>query len=301
MECKPLDIVIKSAKDLKDVNLFSKMDVYAIVSIMGDYNNNNMASKQKTPIDKDGGTNPKWNFLMKFTVDITAAQQNRLTLVVKLKSERNFGDKDIGEVHVPMKELLDSFGDSKDDKHLSYSVRTPSGKAKGVLDFTYKFGEKFTASAHEHKKNVHDTPVTAYPVGYGAAAGSSAGAAAAYLPPGGYPPPGGMAGAYPYAHPPQGGYSHPPAPVYSGYPPAQGYGGGYQQYPPQPAPYPQAGYGYGGGYGGVRPHKNNGSGGKMAMGLGAGLLGGLIVGDMISDASDMGSYDGGFDDGGFDF
>ncbi|KAJ6434466.1 hypothetical protein OIU84_018057 [Salix udensis] len=37
--------------------------------------------------------------------------------------------------------------------------------------------------------------------------------------------------------------------------------------------------------------------GNMALGLGAGLLGGLLVGEMISDVGDAAS----FDDGGFDF
>ena len=32
------------------------------------------------------------------------------------QSRQKFGIKDIGNVHVPMKELLDSFGESKDKK-----------------------------------------------------------------------------------------------------------------------------------------------------------------------------------------
>lgn len=282
MECRPLDITLNSAKDLKDLNLFSKMDLYAVVSIHGDYFNNN-TSQQRTHIDKDCGPNPKWNFPMKFTIDINAAEQNRLALVVKIKAEKKLaGDKEVGEVHVPIKELLESYGEeSKDEKRASYSVRTPSGKAKGVLDFTYKFGEKFTATQQKAKNADTDTPVTAYPVGYGAA-GPSGGPAPAYPPPGMLAA-GTVAAAYPY----------PPQPAYNG---------GYPQYPHQPAPYPQAGYG---GYGAKPPKKSGGSGGKMALGLGAGLLGGLLVGDMISDVSEMGAYDSGydagFDDAGGDF
>jgi hypothetical protein len=70
---------------------------------------------------------------MKFTIDSVATEQNHLTLVVKCKSERNFGDRDIGEVHVSIKELLDGIGDAKETKHVCYSVRTPSGKVKGML------------------------------------------------------------------------------------------------------------------------------------------------------------------------
>lgn len=273
MECRPLDITLISASDLKDVNLMSKMDVYAVVSISGDN-----AKKQKTPVDKDSGSNPKWNYTVKFTVFESAVQQNMLTLKIKLVSDRSFGDKEIGEVQLPIKELLDNYKDESGEKRVSYSVRLPSGKSKGNLNFAYKFGEKFTAQAPAPAQPAYKAaaggPVVAYPPGH--AAGPSHG----YPAPGGYPP----AGAYPY--PPPGGYPPPPQAGY-GYPPppvaAPGYG--YSPYPVQ-----QPGYGY-------PPQKPKRNGGNMALGLGAGLLGGLLVGDMISDASDM----GGFDDGGFDF
>ena len=78
MECKPLDITLNLAKDLKDLNLFSKMDLYAVVSIHDDYfnnnNNNNNANQQRTHINKDCDLNPKWNFLMKFIVDVSAVE-----------------------------------------------------------------------------------------------------------------------------------------------------------------------------------------------------------------------------------
>ena len=94
---------------------------------------------QITPIDKDCGRNPEWNFPMKFYVNTFASQQNRLNLVVELKADKKLGNKDIGEVQVPMKELLESFGESNNEKSESYSVITPSGDAKGLLYFTYKF------------------------------------------------------------------------------------------------------------------------------------------------------------------
>ena len=75
MECRPLDITLNSAKDL---NLFSKMNLYVVVSIHNDYfnnnNNNNNTNQQRTHIDKEHGLNPKWNFPMKFTLDVNAAE-----------------------------------------------------------------------------------------------------------------------------------------------------------------------------------------------------------------------------------
>lgn len=293
MEYRTLDITLISAKGLNNVNLFSKMDVYAVVSIAG----GDPRGNQKSPVDKDGGTNPTWNFPMKFTVDETAAQQNRLTLVVKLRSERDLGDKDIGEVHVPIKELL---GEHKSEQFLRYQVRKPSGKPKGELNLSYKFGEKITEAPVKAKS---DEPVTAYPV-----SPMSAGPSSAYPPPqyaagvsnASYPPP---AGGYPQTAYPPGGYPHaaPPATGY-GYPPQQPYGG----YPPPPQGYgypPQQGYGYPP----VQqpPKKNKFGGGGLGLGAGllGGALGGMLIGDMISDAGSYDAgYDAGFDDsGGFDF
>ncbi|KAF5739865.1 serrate RNA effector molecule [Tripterygium wilfordii] len=294
MERRPLDMTLVSAKDLKDVNMFSKMDVYAVVSVHGDPEK----QKQKTPIDKDCGSNPNWNHKMKFTVDEAAANQNRLTLKIKIKTDRTLGkDKAIGEVHVPIKELFDQKDNKKADEFVTYSVRTSNGKSKGALNLSYKFGETFKVAAPPprpaHAGSKSGEPVMAYPPPAGYPAGSSSGYPQ-YPPPGGYPapPPHAEAGKYPYQYPPPGGYQ-PPQHGYQGYPPQPGYGG-YPGYPPQ-----QPGYGAYPGYPPVQqPPKKNSGAGKMALGVGAGLLGGLLVGDMISDAADMG--DGGFD-GGFDF
>lgn len=282
MEYRPIEITLISAKDLKDVNLLSKMDVYAVVTINGD-----PQTKQKTPVDKDCGSNPKWNHVMKFTVDDAVANQNRLNFVIRLVSNRKLGDKEIGEVVVPVKELLEG----KDKVMYDYSVRTPSGKPKGILNLSCKIGEKFNvpvAAPPQHqpqymegKGKVGETPMMAYPaagssMGYPSAAGSSM----AYPP----PPPSG----YPYNYPPPGGYPPPPQ-GYGGYPPPPQPGYGYQGYPPQ------AGYG--------KPPKRFGGGGAgVGLGLAGGLLGGLLIGDMVSDIADNSAYDaGGFDDGGFDF
>ncbi|KAL2464049.1 Calcium-dependent lipid-binding (CaLB domain) family protein [Forsythia ovata] len=282
------------------------MDVYVVVSISG--GDKKSKQKTKTPVDNDGDTNPTWNFPMKFTVEESALQQNRLNLVFKLVCQRALGDKDIGEVHVPLKELLESSAaagggsDGKQQRFVSYQVRKPSGKPKGELTFAYKIGEKVAggfASAPPvltpgATKVYDDKPVTAFP-----ANPMMEGPSSMYPPPppGGYPP-------YPMAEgnaqypppPPPGGY--PPPPPGYGYPQPPSYGG----YPPQPPP---PGYGYppppppGYGYAPPpvvqpQPPKKN----KFGMGLGAGLLGGalggLLIGDMISDGGDYG-FDGGFD------
>ncbi|GFP83448.1 hypothetical protein PHJA_000488200 [Phtheirospermum japonicum] len=153
MDYRTLEITLQYAKDLNNVNLITKMEVYAVVSIAG--GDKSSRQKTKTPVDHDGKTNPTWNFPMEFTVDEAALQINRLTLDFKLICEGSLEKKDIGEVHVPMKELLDTPVKSTgaDGKQfVSYQVRKPSGKPKGQLNFSYQFGEKFVGPA-EAKKN----------------------------------------------------------------------------------------------------------------------------------------------------
>lgn len=262
MECRTLELKIISAKGLKKATLIGKMDVYAVVSISGA---SGKPSKLRTPVAQDAGTEPTWNFPMKFTIDERAGFQNQLTLVVEIKHEGTFGDKEIGEANVPLRELLDGLkkeGKGETEQFVSYQVLTPSGKPKGTLNFSYKFGEKFTMD--EPVKPAKATPV-------GMAVGSTSGYQQPYYPP---PQPG-------YAYPPQQpqpgyGYPPPPAMAYGGYPPPQGY--------PVQEPQKQK-----------KNKKNNGGGGGLGLGAGllGGALGGLLIADIASDAADGGGCGGG--------
>ncbi|XP_020220830.1 protein SRC2 [Cajanus cajan] len=297
MEYRTLELNIISAKDLKNVNVFSKMDVYAVVSLSGDPLHPQGAT---THVHKDGGTNPTWNYPAKFSVNESLAKENRLSLDIKLVSDRTLaGDTVIGTVHIPLRELLDNPPEVGPFRQVGYSVRTSSGKPKGTLYLSYKFGDQVAApAAKSAPKKAGEEPVMAYPPSAATAAGSSSVPyAAPYVPPSqqqyaatagyGYPPQPAVGGYQ------QTGYGYPPQPGY-GYPPQQaGYG-----YPPQ-----QGGYGYA-----QAPQRKKN---KFGMGLGAGLLGGalggMLIGDMVSDAAaydagyDAGFDDAGFDDAGFDF
>lgn len=258
-----MEVTLIQATGLKDVNLFSKMDVYAVASISGAWIPD---ATQRTPVHKESGPNPRWNHTFKFSVPDPQSSQGQLSLTIRLLSDRSLGDKPIGQVHVPLKDLL-----AAPESRLSYAVVLKNGKSKGTLDLSVKVGDKFTAPAQPHPAPMAQSyPAQAYP-------GQS------------YPAPAPMGQSYPGqagpSYPGRGGpgYAYPyPAP---GQQPGYGY--------PMAAPHQQSGYGY------QKPQKPKRGGGNMAMGLGAGLLGGLLIGDMVSDAA---SYDaGGFDDVGFDF
>ncbi|XP_004508275.1 protein SRC2-like [Cicer arietinum] len=212
MEYKTFELNLTSAKDLKNVNLFAKMEVYAVVSISGDPLH---TQNTKTPIDKESGTNPAWNFPVKLTFNETLARQNRLTLEINLRCARNLAaDKDIGSVQIPLRELQNHTGDGKSFQHVSYQVRKPSGKPKGAFNFSYKFTAPVKSKA-EHvtaypapvlgSTSAHYTAPPQYPAGYG-------------YPPsyGGYQQP--QAGyGYPqhfgYGYPAQNGYRYPGVPI----------------------------------------------------------------------------------------
>jgi hypothetical protein len=126
-----LELQIISAKHLKDVNLIGKMDVYVVVSLSDGVATSDQ--KTKTTVDRDGGTNPTWDFPVKFTVK--DSKLDRLTLVFKLKCDRTIGgDRVIGEVNVPVKDILDS----TKQQFVSYQVRKPSGRPQGFLNFSYR-------------------------------------------------------------------------------------------------------------------------------------------------------------------
>eukprot|EP00268_Persea_americana_P024772 TRINITY_DN24176_c0_g1_i2.p1 TRINITY_DN24176_c0_g1~~TRINITY_DN24176_c0_g1_i2.p1 ORF type:complete len:261 (-),score=26.35 TRINITY_DN24176_c0_g1_i2:168-950(-) len=259
MAYKPFRLTLISARDLKDVNHFTNMAVYAIATL-----SNDPRWKQRTSVDKDGGKSPTWNFHMKFFIPTT--NPDGLVLHIQLKSERTLGDRDVGEVHIPIpiKELLLE-GTAK---FVSCQVIKPSGKPEGILNISYQIGDEVA---------LLQPPITAYPA---AVAGSNAypPPAGAYpLPAGPYPPP---AGAYPYP-PPQAAYGYRAPPPQ----PQPGYGYGYG-YPPQPQP--GYGYGYPPQEAAAKPKKD-----LLRMGLGAvllsGDLGGVLMEEMLSDGVDLGS------------
>ncbi|KAJ8529520.1 hypothetical protein K7X08_036355 [Anisodus acutangulus] len=296
MDWRPFDVTVISAAGIKNVNYFSTMDVYVEVSILGYAKNT-----KRTFIDKKSGTSPKWNYTMKFTLDEPSLTKPGLSLCFRLRSDRLFGDKDIGIVSIPMNEIFGQSAcgpDGSPEKVVDYQVFTHiSRRPRGTLRFSYKFGKKYGQPPEQMFKNVNqpngNVPVTAYPY---AQTGAN-----------NMPPPG---MGYGTPNPNQGmAYQQPP----TGYNPAGGYnGGGYQPGVYSPAGYPPAGYGYPpqqqqqvyGGYPPVqqvqKPQKKSNLGGMGAgvgLGLAGGLLGGMLVGEMVSDVGDdMDAYDQGYDD-----
>ena len=144
----------------------SKMDVYCVVSLYGDSYSGTQQTNSK--VVRGGGTHPTFNFPMRFNFDDSLVQQDLLSLGFKLASKRSLGDRNIGGVNVPIKELFDS-ADSNSVKLVSYQLRRASRRNKGELTFSYKFGDKVALPVPAAPKKVE--PVMGYPVGGSSAPG----------------------------------------------------------------------------------------------------------------------------------
>ncbi|KAL4603627.1 hypothetical protein ACB092_10G138200 [Castanea dentata] len=263
MEKKNLEITMNSARGLKNVKHLHSMDVYAVVTMAS-----NPQTEQRTPVDKGCGSNPMWNHTMKFTFDEAVAKMNYLFLNIKLMHQGHIrGDKEIGAVSVPVKELLDKAEEGNFVKYLTYQVKEPSGKPKGELNLSYKFED--------------DTPiVTAYPPPH---VGTSSGSV--YTPsrlniPQTYNPPQSGTSQSTMGYPIQGG-GPPPPPLPEGY----------------PTPPPGLGYHHHGQPQVVQPQQpantNNGNnvGLELGMAVVGGMLGGILMGELVSDSDDGASND----------
>ncbi|CAA7057586.1 unnamed protein product [Microthlaspi erraticum] len=296
-----LELNINSASNLANVNLMSKMDVYAHVTIHGDYTQKKQ--KVKTAVDRSGGSNPTWNHAVKFSVNETLARDGRSLVIMRLISRRLLGNKDIGAVKIPLLELLNAItpsinGDAngKEMAFVTYQVKSTSGKRKGSLNFSYRFttppvnsdlpvtvnrAVSFQGIANprpsqiEHSRSAPPELTTKYrPLSkpsYQKDSGNKKHQIAVrsmFDPPlpvsyGAGSSPYEKSG-YAYRHAPQSqSYISPPATSHQGYAP-------YSYLPPSPPGY---GYGY--------PSKGIG----LGLGLGAGLLGGLMMGDLVSDVA----------------
>lgn len=163
-----LELKINSASNLVNVNFFTRMHVYAVITIRGDTTRNKQ--KVKTSIDKSNGSNPTWNHATKFTFIESLAREGHLILNMRLMSCRILGDKCIGEVNVPVLELLNSTtpsfncsDNSQEMKVMTYQVRTKSGKKSGSLNFSYRFKPDSPVIINHNSVDIVDLSLTAYP------------------------------------------------------------------------------------------------------------------------------------------
>ncbi|KAL6657159.1 hypothetical protein ACP70R_004939 [Stipagrostis hirtigluma subsp. patula] len=260
MAHRVLEVTLLSAKNLKMVNLFTRMEVYAVVTISGD-----PLTRQCTQPDPYGGRYPCWNATFRFDVPPTATAATGC-LHVLLRTERALGDRDVGEVIVPLADILAGAAacdpGPRPPQCASYQVRKVHRcEPRGTLNVSYRLG-----------------PVVAPQAAPPARGNNEAGTVIAYPVPQPYYP-------LPYPYLPPSSSSPAPTNPYNYNLPST-----YTQAPGHAAPPPAKGTG------------NDKL--EFGMGLGVGLVGGAIggmlaAGDMMSDVAAYNSgYRAGLAEGG---
>ncbi|XP_057793066.1 protein SRC2-like [Salvia miltiorrhiza] len=129
MECRKLEITLVSAQNLPNLRNLGLMKVYAKVSLEGEANT--------SLVDNEGGTNPRWNFVVNYMVSESTVRRHGVNVVVQLWCKRTLGDRFIGDVMIPVKELFDM--GLRSESVVSYDV---AGTPEGTLDLMYSFSER---------------------------------------------------------------------------------------------------------------------------------------------------------------
>ncbi|KNA16743.1 hypothetical protein SOVF_085720 [Spinacia oleracea] len=132
-----LEMKVMWCKGLSAFNFFQKLTVYAAVSISTKKDSleltQDQKQEQKTPVDDDGDGNPEWNHPIKF--DLRPLHRinpgfEDLCLLFELRNHGQlFGYRTIGDVRVPLTELIQSVG-IEIPRFVSYEVRSPQDSGR---------------------------------------------------------------------------------------------------------------------------------------------------------------------------
>ncbi|KAM0830372.1 hypothetical protein ACQ4PT_066255 [Festuca glaucescens] len=304
MAYRVLEVTLQSAKDLKNVNFMTRMEVYAVATISGD-----PITRQCTPPDPYGGCYPTWNATLRFAVPPTATAGGSGCLHVVLRTERSRGDRDIGEVIVPLDEILAGacydLG-PRPQQFAAYKVRkVHRAETRGVLYLSYRLGaviapQNRVAPHRLATRAADDEPVVAYPATrpYGhqsydytpvlALMPAPRASGRMSMEPASPKASGGHMALSPSSQQAHDGHTSLPPPLPKAY--------GHLSMPPPPASIQTSGHATtpqkSAGYAATSPWttaRNNGNadfGRELSAGLvGGGAIGGMMAGDMMSDAA----------------
>lgn len=286
MENRSIEVCIISARGLKRSNPLYKLRTLCVAWI-------NPGHKYCSKIDKIGDTHPTWNMKFSCIVDALELEEDKesASLHVEVHSQEPLFhySKVQCSATIPLKEFVVKSINADGDytESASFQLRTPSDKARGMVDVWIKIGRRFdpqasydsgsSTSTNEITYEQDAEPVTAYPA-----------APPSKMPlgrPGNFRPPN-----FPYTYPleeiPASGQSQVQGPVR----PPRNFN--YPRPPPiwppmasQPVlpfmgSWPQENYI---GLPGSRPARNNyaGAGQHQGLGLGAGALAGAAAGGLM--------------------
>ncbi|CAD6334001.1 unnamed protein product [Miscanthus lutarioriparius] len=114
MACWTLELTLVSMRDLRAINLVSKMEVYAVAYLAGD-----PRSRQRIPTDRAGSHDPTWNATVVLTVPASGTGSGAIPVL--LRTEHTLGgDRDVGEVLLPLLDVLAGTEDTPTDATVAY-------------------------------------------------------------------------------------------------------------------------------------------------------------------------------------
>lgn len=286
MEKRSIEACIISARGLKRSNPLCKLRTLCVAWI-------NPEHKYCSNIDKIGNTHPTWN--MKFSCILDARELEEdpelASLHVEVHSQEplfHYSKLECSAT-IPLKEFVAQSNNADEDytESASFQLRTPSGKARGMVDVWIRVGRRFDPQAPYDQgystngisSEDSGEPVTAYPADLTPSMPSGR--------PDNFPPP-----KFPYTYPleetpasvpapaPAQGPSRPPRNSYYPRPPPVRPPMASQPVPPFMGSWPTENYI---GLPGSRPAGNNyaGAGQHQGLGLGAGVLAGAAAGGLM--------------------
>lgn len=133
MECRKFRITLISAENLLETQGSTSMKVFAEVSL-----NEDLKTTMKTGVDKEGKSNPTWDFRADYTIAESTVQKKGAYLVVNIFCKKStLGSRFIGKVELCLKNLFDVRIVSETNVVSFPVAKTPNGR----LNISYCFGE----------------------------------------------------------------------------------------------------------------------------------------------------------------
>ncbi|MCL7023691.1 hypothetical protein MKW94_021469 [Papaver nudicaule] len=170
-----MELKLMSCNGLAAFNFFQKLCTYVTVSIVSqdpkEKQKKRNHQKQKTPVDREGDGDPEWKHDVRFDLkqilssSALTTSLDHMFIHFDILAEGFLGDRSIGQVVVPLRELIHEFHGGGAMRFISYQVRGSDGKPNGTLNFSYKvFGNEIPASTFHIPAIVYPpAPVVAPP------------------------------------------------------------------------------------------------------------------------------------------
>ncbi|POO01902.1 C2 domain containing protein [Trema orientale] len=148
MDSSSVELKLMYGEDLRAFNFFQKLSVFVLASIATDDPTKKVENNQlqRTPTDREGDGNPEWNHEMRFLIGKDSdSGSDHLFLHLDLRHDGvlfGIGDRTIGEVRIPLKDLMDEASSNGVVRFVRYQVKGSDGKPNGVLNLSYKFNSR---------------------------------------------------------------------------------------------------------------------------------------------------------------